>query len=299
MHAVTICARNYLSRARVLARSYRQHNPDSCFTIFLVDAEPGEQPAGVGYSIACPDSLKIDPEEFQRMAMIYDVTELSTAIKPWVLESLLDAGEQTIMYLDPDIVVFDSLARIDELAGTHGIVLTPHTTAPVARDGLRPTEADLMSAGTFNLGFIALNATNRPFLHWWQERLQRDSFFAPHRMVFVDQRWIDLVPGYFPHFILTDPGYNVAYWNLDNRAVESVGERHEVNGSPLFFFHFSGYDPATPWVLSKYVADNPRVVLSEHRAVRTLCEDYRSQLIAGDVAAGLPVPYRFNELPSG
>ena len=299
MHAVTICARNYLSRARVLARSYTAHNPDDGFTIFLVDAQPDEIQPEAGYHIACPQMLKIDPDEFQRMAMIYDITELSTALKPWVLEALLDAGEQTIMYLDPDIEVFDSLREINELAAQHGIVLTPHTTKPVPRDGLRPTEADLMGAGTFNLGFIALNASNRPFLEWWQERLKRDSLFAPHLMVFVDQRWIDLVPGYFPHTILTRPGYNVAYWNLDNRRVESADGKFLVDGEPLYFFHYSGYDPAKPWVLSKYVADNPRVVLSEHSAVRTICDNYRSQLLETDEAAGGLASYRFNTLPTG
>jgi glycosyltransferase involved in cell wall biosynthesis/SAM-dependent methyltransferase len=298
MHAVTICARNYLPRARVLAQSYLKHNPEDRFTIFLVDAEPGEI-ASDGYEISGPHRLNVDPQDFQRMAIIYDVTELSTSLKPWVLESLLDAGEESVMYLDPDIAVYAPLGKIDVLVREHGIVLTPHTTVPMSRDGLRPTEADLMAAGTFNLGFIAVDKSARPFLHWWQERLKRDSVFAPQRMVFVDQRWIDLVPGYFSHAILTDPGYNVAYWNLDNRNVESDGDQYWVNDEPLHFFHFSGYEPAKPWVLSKYVADNPRVVLSEHKAVHALCDEYRSQLQAAEADARDSRPYRFNTLPTG
>ena len=298
MHTVTICARNYLPRARVLARSYREHNPSDRFTIFLVDAEPDEVAETDEYRIVGPSTLKLDPSEFQRMAMIYDVTEFCTALKPWALESLLDDGEDTIAYLDPDIEVFESLSAIEALSQKHGIVLTPHTTAPVPRDGLRPSEADLMSTGTFNLGFIALNASNRPLLHWWQERLKRDSVFAPHRMVFVDQRWIDLVPGYFPHTVLTAPGYNVAYWNLDNRRVVADGEKYLVNAEPLYFFHYSGYDLDKPWVLSKYVADNPRVVLSEHGAVRNICDRYRTKVRAAETSAGVS-PYRYNTLPTG
>jgi len=89
MHAVTICARNYLSRARVLAKTYLRHNPDDRFTIFLVDAEPGEVAPGSGYEISGPHRLNMDPHDFQRMAIIYDITELCTSLKPWVLESLL------------------------------------------------------------------------------------------------------------------------------------------------------------------------------------------------------------------
>ena len=71
--------------------------------------------------------------------MIYDIMEFATSLKPCLLESLLDSGASEVLYLDPDIQVFGDLNRLAELAAEHGIVLTPHTTAPYPQMG-RPTQ---------------------------------------------------------------------------------------------------------------------------------------------------------------
>ena len=44
MHVVTIAARNYLPFTRLLARSFKAHNPQDTFVVLMVDAEPGEVP---------------------------------------------------------------------------------------------------------------------------------------------------------------------------------------------------------------------------------------------------------------
>ena len=275
MHVVTVVARNFLPRAAVLARTYREHNPGDRFWVLVVDAEPDEVAGTADYAVLTPADLDLAADEFQRMALIYDVTELSTALKPWALDLLLARGAEVAMYLDADIAVYASLHEIEALSLEHGIVLTPHTTVPMPRDGLAPSEAQIMAAGIFNLGFIALDQSGRSMLAWWQERLLRDCVSAPTEMLFADQRWIDLVPGYFRHTVLGDPTYNVAYWNLDSRPlVRTDGVVHVEGQGPLHFFHFSGYEPDRPWVLTKYHLERPRVVLSEHPVVAELCREY-------------------------
>jgi glycosyltransferase involved in cell wall biosynthesis len=299
VHAVTIAARNYLAMARTLARSFLACNPGSRFSVLVVDALPGEIPGSDGFEVITPHELCLDPAEFNRMALLYDVTELSTALKPWALELLLDRGADVAVYLDPDIYVYSALDEIEHAALDSGILLTPHTVSPMRRDSLRPSEADIMGAGVYNLGFIAVNKGARAMLGWWQERLRRDSISAPEQMLFTDQRWIDLVPGYFDHGVLRDPGYNVAYWNLDSRLIEWDGESYQVNSRPLRFFHFSGYSPETPWILSRYVADRPRVLLSEHPTVRQLCDEYAAVLKHEGFDRSLGTPYRFGRLNDG
>jgi SAM-dependent methyltransferase/glycosyltransferase involved in cell wall biosynthesis len=305
MHVVTIVSRNFLPRASVLARTHRQHNPHDPVFVLVVDAEPEELPAYEDFAILTPADLSLAPAEFERMALIYTVTELCTAVKPWALELLLDRGADVATYLDPDIAVYASLEEIEKLSLEHGIVLTPHTVVPMARDGLAPTEAQIMAAGTFNLGFLAVDQGSREMLSWWQERLLRDCITAPHEMLFVDQRWVDLVPGYFRHVVLTDPTYNVAYWNLDSRPLVRVDGEVEVAGhGPLHFFHFSGYEPERPWVLTKYHVEHPRVVLSEHPVVAELCHEYAGWItdpaLGGRPGLGtIDAPYRFDRLPDG
>jgi SAM-dependent methyltransferase len=303
MHVVTIVAANFLPRAAVLARTHRRHNPDDQVTVLVVDVDPGQVPDTDDYTVVTPADLSLAPLDFERMALIYDVTELCTALKPWALELLLEAGASVATYLDPDIAVYASLEEIEKLSLEHGIVLTPHTVEPIPRDGLAPSEAHIMAAGTFNLGFLAVDQGARPMLEWWQERLLRDCVTAPHEMLFVDQRWVDLVPGYFRHVVLTDPTYNVAYWNLDSRPLVREGDVvHVADHGPLHFFHFSGFEPDRPWVLSKYHLDRPRVILSEHPVVAELCREYAdwiTHLPDQRATRWAGTPYRFSRLPDG
>ncbi len=294
---VTIVARNYLSRARVLAESLRATNPGCILDVLVVDAGsqlPDDEPAL--HWIAAED-LPLDRDELQRMAFIYDVTELCTALKPWVLEMMLDEGADAAVYLDPDIAVTDTLDPVLELARSHSILLTPHYLEPMPRDGLRPSEADLAAAGVYNLGFIAVRSDSREMLAWWQARLKRDCLVAFDRQVFVDQRWIDQVPALFPCHIVTDPGCNVAYWNLHERRLTRVDGRLWCGDVPLRFFHFSGLEPHRPWVLSKYVSDRPRIVMSEHPLVAELCDWYLARL--GALAALDDGEYGFATLEDG
>ena len=110
-----------------------------------------------------------------------------------------------------------------------------------------------MIAGIYNLGYVSV--ASRPevdrLIDWWADRLRRDCRVDPVWGYFVDQRWFDLVPGFLTDFaIVRDPEFNVAYWNLHSRRLERNGGEYLVDGRPLAFFHFSGFDPARPLSLS-------------------------------------------------
>ena len=237
---------------------------------------------------------------WNEMAAGYSVLELSTAVKPWLLRHLLrDRGVPDITYLDPDIQVFGSLAEVSDLLREHAVVVNPHLTAAMPRDGQRPSETDILISGSFNLGFagFAGNADVHELLDWWSERLATDCLVAPERGYFVDQRWMDLVPGLVPTlFILRDPGYNVAYWNLAGRDVRRDGDRLTVNGRPLRFFHFSGYDPDHPDRLSKH---QTRIDLAARPVLRELCDGYGAALDREGRLEWSARPYAWGALPDG
>jgi glycosyltransferase involved in cell wall biosynthesis len=235
------------------------------------------------------------------MAFYYNVTELSTALKPSALKALFKSGSTKVAYLDPDIQVFGELAELENALIESPIVLTPHTLTPIPRDGLRPTEADIMGSGTFNLGFIALSKSDVAFefLDWWEERLRFDSISDPEEMLFTDQRWIDLVPSYFPIHVLRDPSYNVAYWNLQERKLSKNRDTFTVSNKDLKFFHFSGYRPDRPWILSKYVADNPRIVLSGNKVLIELCENYSKLAFNAGWLSESAISYGYQNFESG
>ena len=299
MQACTIAARNYVAHARVLGCSLRNHHPDWSFTILMVDGVEGIDTSQPDFEFLSPADIGLEWGEFHQMAMIYDVTELSTALKPWLLRYLIKRGRGPIVYLDPDIEIFASLEEIARLARRHSMVLTPHLTAPLPRDNLELSEDTILGAGIYNLGFIAIGSGSEQFLDWWSCRLRRECLIDPPRHRFTDQRWIDLVPGLYRHYILRDETYNVAYWNVHARNVAWTGAQYEVNGRPLRFYHYSGYDFAKPHLLTRYQGENPRTLLSQKPGIARLCREYAKQLQAAGVEEMTQIPYRFASVSEG
>jgi glycosyltransferase involved in cell wall biosynthesis len=295
----TIIARNYVAHARVLAESFRATHPDGACSVLVIDDPAGFiDPAEEPFEILTIDQIGLpDPE---RMAASYDVLELSTAVKPWLLRHLLRRpGVDSILYLDPDIRVFSSLEEIAGRARRHDVVLTPHFNAPHPRDGRKPSEEDILLAGTYNLGFIALGAgkTADSLLDWWSERLETHCIVDPEQGHFVDQRWIDLAPGLWPGIdVLRDPAFNVAYWNLPTRRFETEGDGYRVDGRPLRFFHFSGFDPLRPRELSRH---QDRIDVAADPALSRVCAEYAKELLDSGYEEAKDWPYGWDTMANG
>ncbi|WP_236790236.1 FkbM family methyltransferase [Amycolatopsis sp. GM8] len=296
--ACTIVARNYLPAAKVLARSYLAQHPANEFVIAVIDAH--DEPEQDGYRIVGWEAFGIAEDDYLRMATAYSVTELATSVKPYLLRELRRESDVAI-YLDPDIKVFAPMPEIAELAMAHGIVLTPHVLEPLPRDGCEPDEAGIMGSGIFNLGFIGVGPGSGGFLDFWAERLKHDAIVAPERQLFTDQRWVDNVPALFGHHVLRDPGFNVAYWNLHERQLRREADgRLTAGGAELRFFHFSGYRPEQPWLLTLYCQRKPRVLLSANPDLRALCDSYGEAMREAGYAETLEaVPYGFKTFGDG
>jgi SAM-dependent methyltransferase len=300
LNICTIIAKNYVAQARVLGESFRDAHPDGTCTVLIIDDPCGFiDPAQEPFELLTIDQIGLpDPE---RMAASYSVLELSTAVKPWLLRSLLERpGVDSITYLDPDIKVFDSLDEVERRAREHGVVLTPHFTEPLPRDDEKPSEEDILIAGTYNLGFIGMAAgeTTEALLDWWSERLEHHCIVDPERGRFVDQRWIDLAPGLWPGIdVLRDPGFNVAYWNLPTRRLEIAADGgYRVNGSPLKFFHFSGFNPRRPNELSKH---QTRIDLAADPALSRICGEYGEALLEQGFEEAVSWPYGWEKMANG
>ena len=173
MNICTISAANYLAQARVLADSFLDLHPTGTVHILVVDGTD-DPPHRAGVRLYDGRSVFPDEADFLRMATMYDVVELSTAVKPAFLLHLLQQTGEPVTYLDPDILVVSSLQDVAEEADEHGLVLTPHLLQPmeVARR-FDLNEISIAVAGTYNLGFASVSDGAIPFLRWWDERLRR------------------------------------------------------------------------------------------------------------------------------
>jgi glycosyltransferase involved in cell wall biosynthesis len=285
----TIIAKNYLAYARVLTRSLRRQHPDAPVYVLLVDEHDGFfDPTREPFTLTTLHEIGLPrPREF---CFRYDVLELSTAVKPYFLRTLFARGYSKLVFLDPDIWVYRSLDRLLHALDSADVLLTPHLTAPL-QDEHRPAERDILLSGAYNLGFLAVARSRQVdgFLEWWMDRCETACLAEPARGLFVDQKWMDLVPGFLDRVqVLRHPGYNVAYWNLRHRRLEGPPEDPLVNGEPLFFFHFSGLDPVKPTFLSRH---EDRYLRLEEEPLAGMVERYSAELLAHGHQACRTWPY--------
>lgn len=292
----SICSRNYFAHARVLFDSVRRQHPDWDCHLLLADELDGVRPEpGDAFSLMAARELGIPG--FAGMAFRYDVIELNVALKPFLMRYLLSRGYKRVVYFDVDICLFSPLTPILTALDSASIVITPHITSPLpAVAGSTIREDYFLKNGAFNLGFIAVSQCpeSGAFLDWWAARCLTQCFRETETGLFVDQKWVDLVPGFFPATkILRDHGCNMAYWNLHERSLSG----NIVNGAyPLVFFHFSGVDLSDISSISKYQAEYN---LSNRPDLLHLFTDYRDRIIAAGHEKYKDIPYHYGRFKNG
>ena len=293
----TVVTRNHLHYARTLMASVAAASPDVARYVVLCDGIDGVDVATLPFTTLPIGDLALPAPD--RMVVRYTALELCTALKAWGFSHLLHhCGLERVVYLDADIELHAPLERVLAELDAREVLLTPHLTAP-RQATERPTELDIMTAGAYNLGFIALRRGDvaARLVHWWQAHLEQDCRIDFGRGLFADQKWIDLVPGLFEGVkIVRDPGWNVAYWNLAQRPLAAEDGRLIAGGRPLVFFHFSGFVPGgastSRFQEQSLLAELPPVA-------RELFEGYSARLSAQGASAYRHLPYAFATLADG
>ena len=296
----TIMSKNYLASARALMKSIRAQHDDLILVVLLVDEVEGcFNPMDEPFLTMLASDLGIP--RWDHFSMKYDIMELNTAVKPYLIETLMRRYRaQKVIYFDPDIVVYRRLDDLLALLDQHMALLTPHITDPL-KDDLKPSELDFLQVGTFNLGFFALSRQGKwqELLAWWQERLYNYCTREVERGLFVDQHWMDLLPSLFDDIhILRDPGYNLACWNFQMRDLQrDAAGKYTVNGHPLTFFHFSGFSVEKPEMISRH---QNRYTLSQlNEAYQRCFYDYRDLLQSNGYATTSKFPYIYGRFADG
>jgi lipopolysaccharide biosynthesis glycosyltransferase len=237
--ACTIVAENYLAQALVFCNSFRLHNPTIELYVLITDASEDYQSIFVGTTVLGLSDLDIPQDWLNEMKKYYDVVEFATSLKPFLLQTLLKGGVESAVFIDPDTLFFDSIYEAIEISKRTGIALTPHRLTPFPFEKINFNEDVFLKYGIFNLGFIAVGKKGEGMLNWWAERLRWHSTRFPNSVYFTDQKWVDLVPGFFDYGLVRNFGYNLAPWNLDERDLRIKDGRFYVGNDPLIFIHFS------------------------------------------------------------
>ena len=171
-------------------------------------------------------------ERYDRMAALYDVLELSTAVKPWLLRapartSAASSGSSTSTRTSGSST---RSTRSTSCCDEHRS-WSPRTPPSRCRATARkPSETDILTVGRLqprlHRACRAAPDTDQ-LLDWWSERLERDCVRRPRaRAASWTSAGSTSRPGSSTSFhVLRDPGYNVAYWNLaEPRAGPTRGD---------------------------------------------------------------------------
>jgi len=288
----TLCSNNYLAQAITLGQSLLQHNSEYAFKIGLVDRKAKEiDYSSFPFEVIEVEKISIAP--FEDMFKRYSITELNTAVKPFYFLHFFNdkVHYESVIYLDPDIMVYNPFTELYEELKEKNIVITPHFTTPIS-DNKFQQEEDFLNAGLYNLGFIAIKNSEEgnKMAQWWANHLTTKAYVRFEKGLFTDQIWINFVPLFFKNVsILKHPGYNMAYWNLHERG---YNYRVVFNNKeyPLVFFHFSGYNPHKPDCLSKY---QNRFDFSNRKDILPLFDDYKNTLHANNYNTFIKIPCFF------
>jgi hypothetical protein len=265
VHVFTSAACNYIPKARLLFAALRKHHPEWLLHLALGDEpHPEFRLADEPFDDIMPIA-ELGIPEWRGWAFCHSVVELCTAIKPFALQQLLRKGCEKVLYFDPDIVTF---SRLDDLLAAldhANIVLTPHLTDPETNlQAVIDNEICSLRHGIYNLGFIGVRASDEGlrFADWWACRAYHFCRDDIPNGLFTDQRWIDLVPAFFEGVaVMRGRRHNVATWNITARDLSgSIETGLSVDGEPLGFYHFTGFDSgAHLGAAKKYASSSPAV----------------------------------------
>jgi lipopolysaccharide biosynthesis glycosyltransferase len=226
----------------------------------------------------------------------YTIVELATAVKPYAFKYLLDTTQiNKILYLDPDIMVMNSLENLYRTLDTSDIILTPHLDKDYPDDDLWPADYHIMMSGIFNLGFIGVRRSENTdrFLQWWQHKLYDKCTTDFSTGYFVDQKFVEYAFVLFPNIsVISDTGYNVAYWNLHSRAIKYRDNDWLCNDGKLFFYHFSDFKPERP---DSIASRQSRHHFADMPDLRKLFSSYAGLLIENGYTQSKNWPYTYNK----
>lgn len=204
--------------------------------------------------IICWTKGKFELPHIDQMAHIslpdYE-TALSRERANMVLHAL-SRGYERVVFLGADTELYQPLP----LDYIDSVVLIPHAIKPQPDDGMAPANQDLCRAGIANADVQLIRNTSEAWnaYKWLATTTERHCFVDPSIGFVNEQTWLSLIPvlfddcSYWRTMCVDCATYNTQLYNL-----RKEGEKWVTDGGPLVLYHFSGFDPANPRRVSKFL----------------------------------------------
>lgn len=245
-HFCTYCDQGYAARMLCLHASLKRQGEAFrlwvlCFdgaTEAVVRAENDPSLVAIGlaeFLVAEPDYSAVCGERSR-------VEGYFTATPVLVRHCLRREQEaERITYLDADLFFFAPASAVLAEQGDASVGIVPHRHA---------RDAELWRKfGLYNVGWVSFRRDDAGMacLEWWRARCLEWCRDEPEAGRFADQGYLDEFPTRFERVKgLEHPGINLAPWNVEWAEIARGPGGPEVNGRPVFFFHYQGIREVEP-----------------------------------------------------
>jgi len=260
----TIITPDYMPFALALHESLGEWHPGARM-VALVAGEEGEVkgrgslPERANFSVLFASDLHGDVknEAIFRKYYGHDADAFRWASKPGLMRHLLrDQDNENVVFCDPDILFTASCNELLGCLGEFRLALTPHHHwIDPAEDAKR---LRVYRTGFFNAGFVAASAEADPILEWWQESCATACDRESHHGLYVDQRYLDVMPFLFDGVkVVHDSRYNVGGWRMDRFLTARPDVWPLPQEHAAAFLHFTSLDErvALPGPAERVLAD--------------------------------------------
>ena len=294
----SVVTSSHLPYAKALMNRLKRFDPDIERIVFVVDAESGCRQTEDSFEVI-PVRAIVESELFQQVCFRYSAFELSNAVKAFASNYFLgNLKYDAWMYFDSDIMITRSCRDLFETFDDASVLVSPHLLSPVSEEHVIPLESNLLRLGIYNGGWMGFRRTAQTqlFLQWFTSRLT-SYCFNEFKSTFVDQLWLNLAVNYFDGLgVLRHPGLNVAYWNIHERHLSRDSSGCILcNGMPLYFLHFSGWNPQMPDIMSIHLPN------AQKKSVvwRELAHEYSRELLEMGYGESYSIVYAFDHFEDG
>ena len=281
MVACTIVSADEIPNAAVLASSLLRFHPDAKLAVLVLDDSSSQLTISNASMLSLVDLGLASGEEW-RLPMLFGIRELRTLLVPALLDLLLSGGAASVACFSGSTEIFAPLTDVFDIV----------TTA----DAVVATESIQNEWGDAGRSFVAAPSNSQASVREWLERMREirirkaalDVESSPESEALLDSLRI-----------IRQPGFGVNYSNLQPEQLTRDAHGYALNGELLRSFDFRGYDPAKPYLLSRYLGLEPRILLSESPLLAEICDTYREQLLSAGHAASRAGPGPWQFLASG
>lgn len=239
-HICTYFDYNFLPRGLALYKSVKQFHDEYTFYVLCFDKQTHTCLSSIQDKYLVPISIETyneyfntNPDKFEDRKQFFFSATPNLCI--YIFESF--SNVESLLYLDADMYVFNSLDPIYEEVEDKSIGICSHRFHPLF---------DRLSKnyGRFNVGvnYFKRDEEGLKCLHDWKSDC--DSWYPgmpgyPLNF-FSDQIFLDKWPKKYNNLVVIENiGVDVAPWNIANYKFMEKNNTYFVNDKPLIIYHFS------------------------------------------------------------